>query len=118
MKKVCYKYKRISAGLFLAAYLILNAVNIIHYHNYDFQHGNQSFDISSEKVNHHGSAPFENTFCLIQYFVSSFHNVSNEVVKYSLKFDESKIPFPNSSRIIINSDYLGLNLLRAPPMIG
>ncbi|MDP2303874.1 MAG: hypothetical protein Q8N03_15770 [Ignavibacteria bacterium] len=118
MKKVCYKYKRFAAAIFLTAYLLLNVVNIVHYHSYDFQNGTASFDVHSTESNHNTFVSFENTFCIIHYFISYSQNIADAEINYSINFKPSKILLPVSSGILINSDYLKLPLLRAPPTLS
>jgi hypothetical protein len=117
MKNVSYKYKQLFGRLFLTAYLLLNVVNIVHYHRYDFQYGNPSYNYASENINHSANFSFDNTFCLIHYFVLSSQNISNNEIKYSFDFEQTKLLLHDTSGIIINSEYLSLNLLRAPPTL-
>lgn len=115
---MCYKYKPLIIGVFLSAYLLFNAVNILHYHSYDILVDGEYQLVESVASDHHTGSTGSSAFCIVHTFYSS-------ILSLSLIEDASTVLNDNGENLklfnteIYYSPYLSAsNQLRGPPYIS
>lgn len=115
MLRIINTYRKNFAGMILTGYILFLGITIGHYHHFNIQSGDYYYQNDTNNSHHHSDG--ENLeFCFIHFFSTSINKL--EINKSGLDFslEDSKFRILLSSQILINSEYLQLKLLRAPPV--